>query len=289
MTSLESLQYLRYLTSHPLLVLDWDNASQRTMVQKVLNRDFENREAWEEEFSRMVHAPKLQMMNELLCQCGIGLSQSPLTEDASGSHRMLIFAQSKKLLSLVEKHLLRPMEISYLRLDGSIPPSERSSIVQQFNSDPTISVLLLTTKVGGLGLNLASADVVTFLEHDWNPMNDIQAMDRAHRLGQKRTVNVYRILTRGLSCLLFLSLNLLSSGTIEEKIMSLQRFKVRVANSLINEDSMSLDSMDTGHLLDLFAYSNPQPKSKTMDITDEDYAVRYEKEFDMDRFAKRMG
>jgi ERCC4-related helicase len=55
-------------------------------------------------------------------------------------------------------------------------------------------VLLLTTHVGGLGLNLTSADTVVFLEHDWNPMKDLQAMDRAHRIGQTRTVNVYRLL-----------------------------------------------------------------------------------------------
>jgi TATA-binding protein-associated factor len=68
----------------------------------------------------------------------------------------------------------------------------------------------MTTAVGGLGLTLTGADVVIFLEHDWNPMRDLQAMDRAHRLGQTRTVNVYRLILR---------------STIEESIMNLQRFK----------------------------------------------------------------
>ena len=63
---------------------------------------------------------------------------------------------------------------------------------QRFNRDASIDVLLLTTHVGGLGLNLTAADVVVFLEHDWNPMRDHQAMDRAHRIGQNRTVHVYR-------------------------------------------------------------------------------------------------
>lgn len=62
----------------------------------------------------------------------------------------------------------------------------------------------MTTSVGGLGLNLTGADTVIFFEHDWNPMKDVQAMDRAHRIGQKRVVNVYRLITK---------------GTIEEKIM----------------------------------------------------------------------
>lgn len=120
---------------------------------------------------------------------------------------------------------LQPCGVSYLRLDGSVDTTARFSIVQRFNADPTIDVLLLTTAVGGVGLNLTSADTVVFLEHDWNPMADLQAMDRAHRLGQKRTVNVYRILTR---------------GTLEERIMSLQAFKQDVAAAVINADNVSL-------------------------------------------------
>jgi TATA-binding protein-associated factor len=94
--------------------------------------------------------------------------------------------------------------LTYMRLDGSTDPSKRHGVVQTFNSDPSIDVLLLTTQVGGLGLNLTGADTVIFVEHDWNPMKDLQAMDRAHRLGQKKVVNVYRLITK---------------GTLEEKIM----------------------------------------------------------------------
>lgn len=64
--------------------------------------------------------------------------------------------------------------VSYLRLDGSIPPGMRHSVVHRFNNDPSIDVLLLTTQVGGLGLNLTGADTVIFVEHDWNPMKDLQ-------------------------------------------------------------------------------------------------------------------
>jgi TATA-binding protein-associated factor len=91
-----------------------------------------------------------------------------------GGHRLLVFAQLKPLLDLVERDLLQPLGVSYLRLDGSVEASQRFSLVQRFNSDPTIDVLLLTTHVGGLGLNLTSADTVVFLEHDWNPMKDLQ-------------------------------------------------------------------------------------------------------------------
>ena len=108
--------------------------------------------------------------------------------------------------------------------------------MQKFNEDSTIDVLLLTTQVGGLGLNLTGADTVVFLEHDWNPMKDLQAMDRAHRIGQRRTVNVYRILTR---------------DTLEERIMGLQAFKRHVAGAVITSDNAQLQTMQTEKLLDM--------------------------------------
>ena len=64
--------------------------------------------------------------------------------------------------------------VTYLRLDGSVPPTMRHSIVSRFNADPSIDLLLLSTSVGGLGLNLTGADTVIFVEHDWNPMKDLQ-------------------------------------------------------------------------------------------------------------------
>ncbi|TNN37598.1 TATA-binding protein-associated factor 172 [Liparis tanakae] len=123
-------------------------------------------------------------------------------------------------------------------LDGGVPAGQRHAIVSRFNNDPSIDVLLLTTHVGGLGLNLTGADTVVFVEHDWNPMRDLQAMDRAHRIGQKRVVNVYRLITR---------------GTLEEKIMGLQKFKISIANTIISQDNASLQSMGTDQLLNLFS------------------------------------
>jgi TATA-binding protein-associated factor len=110
------------------------------------------------------------------------------------------------MLDVVEQDLFKKHmpSVTYMRLDGDVPQVKRVPMVEKFNSDPSIDVLLLSTKVGGLGLNLTGADVVVFLEHDWNPQADLQAMDRAHRIGAKKTVNVYRIITK---------------GTLEEKIM----------------------------------------------------------------------
>ena len=147
--------------------------------------------------------------SQILLDCGIG---APPSTDASAataavaSHRVLIFCQLKQMLDLIEHDLFKALmpSVTYMRMDGATDPSKRHAVVQTFNADPSIDVMLLTTHVGGLGLNLTGADTVIFVEHDWNPMKDLQAMDRAHRLGQKRVVNVYRLIMR---------------GTLEEKIM----------------------------------------------------------------------
>lgn len=159
---------------------------------------------------------------------------------AVAPHRVLIFCQTKAMLDMIEELLFKVhmSSISYMRMDGSTPANKRHSVVQTFNADPSIDVLLLTTHVGGLGLNLTSADTVIFVEHDWNPMKDLQAMDRAHRLGQKRAVSVYRLITQ---------------GTLEEKIMGLQRFKMNVASTVVSQQNADLDSMETENVLDLFA------------------------------------
>jgi hypothetical protein len=110
------------------------------------------------------------------------------------------------MIDVIESDLFQKLmpTVSYMRLDGTVDAQKRHATVQTFNDDPSIDCLLLTTHIGGLGLTLTGADTVIFVEHDWNPMKDLQAMDRAHRLGQKRVVNVYRLITK---------------GTLEEKIM----------------------------------------------------------------------
>lgn len=175
-----------------------------------------------------------------------------LNEDSAvAPHRVLIFCQLKSMLDLIETSLFAKHlpSVSYMRLDGSTPAHKRHSVVQTFNADPSIDVLLLTTHVGGLGLNLTGADTVIFVEHDWNPMRDLQAMDRAHRLGQKRVVNVYRLITK---------------GTLEEKIMGLQRFKMNIASTVVSQQNADLATMDTENVLDLFSgQEDPASNGKT--------------------------
>ncbi|EGD76870.1 BTAF1 protein [Salpingoeca rosetta] len=227
----QALNFLKRVCSHPLMVKadDVDAKVRAHIAQHGIN------------LHDVHHATKLAALHQLLSDCSIGVS-ADATAAAASSHRALIFATHKQLLSLVARDLFdRHMPaLTYRRLDGDTPTHMRAEVVAEFNDDPTVDVLLLTTSVGGLGLNLTGADTVIFLEHDWNPMKDLQAMDRAHRIGQGRTVNVYRLITR---------------NTLEEKIMNLQRFKLNMANTIVSKDNSSLASMGTDQVLDLFTLS----------------------------------
>ncbi|KAJ0247023.1 TATA-binding protein-associated factor BTAF1 [Hirschfeldia incana] len=241
----QALQYLLKLCSHPLLVLG-DKVTEP--VASDLAAMINGCSDIITELHKVQHSPKLVALQEILEECGIGSDASSSDGSLSvGQHRVLIFAQHKALLDIIEKDLFQAQmkSVTYMRLDGSVVPEKRFEIVKAFNSDPTIDVLLLTTHVGGLGLNLTSADTIVFMEHDWNPMRDHQAMDRAHRLGQKKVVNVHRLIMR---------------GTLEEKVMSLQRFKVSVANTVINAENASMKTMNTDQLLDLFASAETSKK-----------------------------
>ncbi|XP_062121564.1 LOW QUALITY PROTEIN: TATA-binding protein-associated factor 172 [Drosophila sulfurigaster albostrigata] len=226
----QALRYLQNVCNHPKLVLRQSN-DERVNIAAQLALSHSSLDDIE-------HSAKLPALKQLLLDCGIGVQ----TESVS-QHRALIFCQLKAMLDIVEHDLLRKHlpSVTYLRLDGSVPASLRQDIVNNFNSDPSIDVLLLTTQVGGLGLNLTGADTVIFVEHDWNPMKDLQAMDRAHRIGQKKVVNVYRLITR---------------NSLEEKIMSLQKFKILTANTVVSAENASLQTMGTPQILDLFQSGN---------------------------------
>ncbi|XP_043695072.1 TATA-binding protein-associated factor BTAF1-like isoform X1 [Telopea speciosissima] len=250
----QALQYLLKLCSHPLLVL---SEKLPDYLSCILSNIMPGIDDIISNLHELHHSPKLVALQEILEECGIG-SDASSSEGAIGvvQHRVLIFAQHKALLDIIEKDLFQAhmKSVTYLRLDGSVEPEKRFEIVKSFNSDPTIDVLLLTTHVGGLGLNLTSADTLVFMEHDWNPMRDHQAMDRAHRLGQRKVVNVHRLIMR---------------GTLEEKVMSLQKFKVSVANAVINAENTSLKTMNTDQLLDLFTSAQTSRKGATVSKSSE--------------------
>ena len=119
-----------------------------------------------------------------------------LRELKSGGHRVLLYFQMTRMIDLMEEYLTY-RNYKYCRLDGSTKLEDRRDTVADFQQNTDIFVFLLSTRAGGLGINLTAADTVIFYDSDWNPTIDSQAMDRAHRLGQTRQVTVYRLITRG--------------------------------------------------------------------------------------------
>lgn len=111
-------------------------------------------------------------------------------------HRVLLYFQMTRMIDLMEEYLTY-RNFKYCRLDGSTKLEDRRDTVHDFQTRPEIFIFLLSTRAGGLGINLTSADTVIFYDSDWNPTIDSQAMDRAHRLGQTKQVTVYRMITRG--------------------------------------------------------------------------------------------
>lgn len=105
--------------------------------------------------------------------------------------KVLIFSQTKKILDILER-LSEQHDFSHLRMDGDVSLKQRMDLIDTFNKTDEHYLFLLTTRVGGLGINLTAANKVIIFDPDWNPMIDIQATDRALRIGQKRDVEIYR-------------------------------------------------------------------------------------------------
>jgi ATP-dependent DNA helicase len=112
-------------------------------------------------------------------------------------HKVLIFSQFKTTLDIIQSYASHLRGWACCRIDGSISQSERSEQIKAFNMDDEYRLFLLSTRAGGQGINLVAADTVILFDSDWNPQQDLQAMDRAHRIGQTRPVIVYRLATRG--------------------------------------------------------------------------------------------
>lgn len=119
-----------------------------------------------------------------------------LVELKKNDHRVLIYFQMTKMMDLMEEYLTY-RQYNHIRLDGSSKLEDRRDLVHDWQTNPEIFIFLLSTRAGGLGINLTAADTVIFYDSDWNPTIDSQAMDRAHRLGQTKQVTVYRLLVRG--------------------------------------------------------------------------------------------
>jgi TATA-binding protein-associated factor len=168
--------------------------------------------------------------------------------------KCLIFAQFSKSLDKVEELVLgsSAMQGRYLRLCGKTPPAERIDKCTLFQEDDNIRLMILTSRIGGLGLNLQAADKVIFLENDYNPQVDMQAIDRTRRIGQDRVVNVYKLITQ---------------DSVEEVILRMQREKLKLAKAVVSTENSSIFSMGTERLLDIFAGRAAEPKKQGEDDT----------------------
>ncbi|KAL8965341.1 MAG: hypothetical protein Q9183_003905, partial [Haloplaca sp. 2 TL-2023] len=160
-------------------------------------------------------------------------------------HKTLLFAQHRIMLDILEKFIRSLQGFNFRRMDGNTPIHARQDLVNEFNSNPQAHVFLLTTKVGGLGINLTGANRVIIYDPDWNPSTDVQARERAWRLGQKREVMIYRLMT---------------AGTIEEKIYHRQLFKQFLTNKIL-KDPKQRQTFQMQDLHDLFTLGNANEAS----------------------------
>jgi len=132
-------------------------------------------------------------------------------------HRVLLFCQMTQLMTILEDYF-NYKGFKYLRLDGMTKSEDRGDMLKKFNTTPDYFIFLLSTRAGGLGLNLQSADTVIIFDSDWNPHQDLQAQDRAHRIGQKAEVRVLRLMT---------------VNTVEERILAAARYKLNMDEKVI--------------------------------------------------------
>ncbi|KAG9480907.1 hypothetical protein GDO78_010270 [Eleutherodactylus coqui] len=158
-----------------------------------------------------------------------------LTRLKSQGHRVLIYSQMTRMIDLLEEYMVYRKH-TYMRLDGSSKISERRDMVADFQSRADIFVFLLSTRAGGLGINLTAADTVIFYDSDWNPTVDQQAMDRAHRLGQTKQVTVYRLICK---------------GTIEERILQRAKEKSEIQRVVISGGNFKPDTLKPKEVVSL--------------------------------------
>uniref|UniRef100_A0A7S2V7T2 Chromatin-remodeling complex ATPase chain n=1 Tax=Entomoneis paludosa TaxID=265537 RepID=A0A7S2V7T2_9STRA len=172
-------------------------------------------------------------------------------------HRVLLFTQMTKVLDIIEDYLYM-RQYNYCRIDGGTSYEEREAYIDAYNAENSEKfVFLLSTRAGGLGINLQTADVVILYDSDWNPQADLQAQDRAHRIGQKRPVQVFRFVTE---------------HTIEEKIVERAQQKLKLDAMVVQQGRLkNQDKLSRDELLAAVRFGADKIfKSKDSSITDDD-------------------
>lgn len=183
----------------------------------------------------------------------LAVLDSLLTRLKAQGHRVLIYSQMTKMIDLLEEYMWHRKH-RYMRLDGSSKISARRDMVADFQTREDIFVFLLSTRAGGLGINLTAADTVIFYDSDWNPTVDQQAMDRAHRLGQTKQVTVYRLICK---------------GTIEERILQRAREKSEIQRMVISGGNFKPDTLKPKEVVSLL-------------LDDEEIELKYRQKIDPD-------
>ncbi|XBG79870.1 DEAD/DEAH box helicase [Enterococcus cecorum] len=158
-----------------------------------------------------------------------------LTQALENNRRILIFSQFASMLNLIEAELAQ-LDIPCFKLDGSTPSKQRMEMVEAFNQGDK-PVFLISLKAGGTGLNLTGANTVILYDLWWNPAVEDQATSRAHRMGQKEVVEVWRLITE---------------GTIEEKIYELQQSKRELFDQVMQGDESSLSQLTEEDIRQIF-------------------------------------
>ncbi len=165
----------------------------------------------------------------------LGALREIIDEAVDGNHRVLVFSQFVTMLTYI-REALDADGVTYEYLDGST--KDRLERVDQFNEDPSIPVFLISLKAGGTGLNLTGADTVVHFDPWWNPAVEDQATDRAHRIGQTKNVNVYR---------------LIAEGTVEEKILELSAKKRELVSNVLSTEGSPLKGLTKADVENLFS------------------------------------
>lgn len=170
-----------------------------------------------------------------------------LSELKSQDHRVLIFTQMSRMLDILEQ-FLNYHGHTYLRLDGATKIDQRQILMERFNNDKRIFCFILSTRSGGIGVNLTGADTVIFYDSDWNPTMDAQAQDRCHRIGQTRDVHIYR---------------LISEDTIEKNIFMKAQQKRMLGDLAIEEGNFNTTSFKKHAIQELF---NVEPSKEPIEV-----------------------
>ena len=159
-----------------------------------------------------------------------------IKEATKGEHKILLFSGYTSMFEIIEKEL-KNENINYLKLTGSTKVDERIKMVDEFNKNPEIQVFLISLKAGGTGLNLTGADMVIHYDPWWNLSTENQATDRAYRIGQKNNVQVYKLITK---------------NSIEEKIYELQEKKSKLADNMLDTNTVFVNKLTKDDILKLF-------------------------------------